>query len=721
MAGARQAAAAALLAAVLVVPAAGQAPQKQPAVAQAVAWDYHVLQVDDWDPKLVARILQASGPEVDLFLKYGAPPTLRDHDLRAAVPGMPLESLTVDAQSIPPLRSGSWWLGVRRAAVVSYQLDFHVETTPSSRSGMGADPHADGTSFRVWAPFATAVHLAGDFNNWSPSAAPMASEGNGNWSLDVRSVAAGARYKYVIEGPAGALWRNDPRARQLTSSSGDSVVVDPAAFVWNQGSYQTPAWNDMVVYEMHLGTFRDLPGPAVGTLDSARQFLPYLQDLGVNVVELMPLVEFPGDSSWGYNGSHPFAVESAYGDPAALKRFVREAHARGIAVVLDVVWNHWGPLEMDLWRFDGWSQGPWGGIYFYNDWRAQTPWGDTRPDFGRGEVRQYIRDNALFWLQEYRLDGLRVDSTVNIRDTGNGLGAPLPDGWSLLQWINDEVDASQPWKILFAEDLWQDAWITRPTGAGGAGFDSQWCAGFVHPIRDALIVANDAQRDMWAVKAALEKRYNADAFERTIYTESHDECANGKKRVPEEIWPGNADSWASKKRSTMGGALVMTAPGIPMLLQGQEFLEDGWFSDSDPLDWQKALTFSGIRQLYKDLIALRRDFHGTTRGLKGQGVDVYHVNDGAKVVAFRRWDQGGAGDETLVVANFSATPFPSYLLGVPADGTWRVRLNSDAAVYDPSFGDFPSVDVAALSGGMHGQPYHVDLAIGPYTVLILSR
>src|SRR5262249_37300753 len=155
-----------------------------------------------------------------------------------------------------------------------------------------------------------------------------------------------------------------------------------------------------------------------------------------------------------------------------------------------------------------------------------------------------------------------------------------------------------PWKITIAEDLKGNAWITRPAGEGGAGFSSQWDAAFVHPVRQAIIAPNDADRDLFAVRDALSHRYNGDVFQRVLYTESDDEVANGHQRVPEEIWPGHADSYFSKKRSTLGAALVFTAPGIPLIFQGQEFLENEYFRDADPLDWDKLKTFSGIHRLY---------------------------------------------------------------------------------------------------------------------------
>ena len=173
----------------------------------------------------------------------------------------------------------------------------------------------------------------------------------------------------------------------------------------------------------------------------------------------MPPFAFAGEISWGYNPAHLFAIESGYGGPDAFKRFIRAAHEHGIAVIVDVVYNHLGPSDLDLWRFDGWSENDGGGIYFYQDVRAITPWGTTRPDFGRGEVRTFLRDSALTWLEEFRCDGLRFDSTLYIRtidgDPGNDASA-IADGWSFLAWINDEIRARQPWKLTIAEDLQDD-------------------------------------------------------------------------------------------------------------------------------------------------------------------------------------------------------------------------------------------------------------------------
>jgi 1,4-alpha-glucan branching enzyme len=301
----------------------------------------------------------------------------------------------------------------------------------------------------------------------------------------------------------------------------------------------------------------------------------------------MPPFEFAGDISWGYNPSHLFAIESGYGGPDAFKRFIRDAHANGIAVIVDVVFNHLGPSDLDLWRFDGWADGDGGGIYVYNDHRATTPWGATRPDYGRGEVRTFLRDSALTWMEEFRCDGLRFDSTLYIRTVdGNpdDPGSALPDGWSLLAWINDEVRARHPWKLTIAEDLQDDPALVVPTADGGAGFGAQWDAGFIRRLRPALETYHDADRDMDAVAEAVRGDDRGAALTRVIYR-SRGDVANGRVRVPGRSIQGTPTR-GGRRSGLNGSAIVLTAPGIDAV-HGPELLEDGWFDDSVGLDWAK--------------------------------------------------------------------------------------------------------------------------------------
>jgi 1,4-alpha-glucan branching enzyme len=596
---------------------------------------------------------------------------------------------------------------------------------------MGATAFAGGVTFRVWAPFARTVAVAGTFNAWSTTANPLFPEGGGYWSTDVNEAKVNDQYKFVIGTPysPSPLWKNDPYARALTQSNGNSVIAD-AEFTWDSSGYRTPRWNETVIYEVHVGTFlfdeasEAFLGYRRGTFKSLISKLDYLRDLGINAIEIMAAGEFAFDRSWGYNQSYMFAVEHLYGGPNGFRDLVNEAHKRGIAVIFDVVYNHIGPTDCDLWQFDGWHENGGGGIYFYNDWRKTTPWGENRPDYGRREVRQYLRDNAMRWLEQRYCDGLRWDATGWIRNVYGNNNDPahdLADGWALMQWINDEIKSRQPWKLSIAEDMQQNAWLTKDTEAGGAGFTSQWDAGFVHPVRQAVIAGDDSSRDMSAVQRAVENRYNNDAFARVIYTESHDEDANGHQRVPEEIWPGKADSYLSKKRSTLGAVVVFTAPGIPMIFQGQEFLQYGWFDDSRQLDWSLSAIHSGIVSMYRDLIHLRRNWSNTTRGLKGQNLNFHHRNDSDKVIAWHRWDQGGPGDDVVVILNFANRTYDNYVIGFPGDGKWRVRFNSDWSGYSSDFSNHPSLDTVAAAGPKDGMPFQAAVGLGPYTAVILSQ
>jgi 1,4-alpha-glucan branching enzyme len=597
---------------------------------------------------------------------------------------------------------------------------------------MGAVPFADdaghGTMFRVWAPHATSVAVVGTFNGWDAARHPLARDDGGNaetWSADVAAAHAGDEYRFVLQTPAGDRNRIDPRARRLTNSVGNGVIYDANAFDWGDAEFRQPPWNDLVVYELHVGTFGEGLHGQPGTLDGVRRRLRYLRELGVGAIQLMPPFEFAGDRSWGYNTAYPFAVESTYGPPDDLKALVRDAHAAGIAVFLDVVYNHLGPTDLDVWQFDGWAQNGKGGIYFYEDERSTTPWGDTRPDYGRSEVRAFLRDSAIQWLEEFRVDGLRWDATAWISSIyGGGSGAPdrIEDGWRFMADVNAEIAERHPGRLTIAEDLRSDLSIIRPAGEGGAGFGAQWDGAFVHFVRTALVASDDDHRDIVSVSGVIDPGDEpADAFARVIYTESHDEDANGSARVPEEIWPGYADSWASKKRSTLGSAIVLTSPGIPMLFQGQELVEGSWFSDEDGLDWTLRHRHAGLLRLHRDLISLRRNTTDVSRGLRGEHVTVHHVNAVAKVLGWHRWLEGGPRDDVIVLANFSTAAFPDYHVGVPRSGRWRVRFNSDWDGYDPEFETVDSLDADSEAEEHDGMAQRIAVGLGPYSVVILSQ
>ena len=601
--------------------------------------------------------------------------------------------------------------------------------------GMGVSIINGGAAFRVWAPHAEAVAVTGTFDDWAAQpdgskddaqkvqSAPhqLLSEDNGYWYGQVAGAKVGEEYRFVLVNGEQVISRIDPYARHVTSSIGNAIITDPDAYDWEDDDFTAPTLNEMVIYEMHVGTFfdKDPDDDKPATLDTIEEKLDHLVHLGVNAIELMPLMEFAGDYSWGYNPAHIFAVESAYGGPEKLRDLVKVCHRHGLAVIIDVVYNHFGPSDLDLWQFDGWSENDKGGIYFYNDWKSSTPWGDTRPDYGRGEVREFIRDNAMMWLEEFHADGLRYDMTPYMRSVDAG-EMNIPDGWSLTHWINTEIREKFPRAITIAEDLHGEPKVVS-TADDGAAFHAQWDNHFVHPIRAAVIAASDEARDMDAVRDAVEFSYG-DAFSRVIYTESHDEVANGSARVPQEVDDGDPTGYYAQKRSTLGAALVLTSPGLPMIFQGQEFLEGEWFRDTVPLHWDQQDEFTGIFRMYSDLVGLRLNKEGRTKGLTGQHVDTLHLNPDTHVYAFHRWADGGAGDDVVVAVNLDSKTWGEYTIGMPAAGRWGTRLNSDAKVYSEAF---DGVDVPesfdAVEDDYDGHPASATLVLPPYSVVILSR
>jgi 1,4-alpha-glucan branching enzyme len=585
----------------------------------------------------------------------------------------------------------------------------------SSENAVGAILHDKGVTFRVWAPFAQNVFVSGSYNNWSK--ALMEKENGGYWHLEVSNALAGQEYKFVIDTGNGELHKNDPRSLQMTTSAGNSVIIDQT-FNWENDNFKAPNFNEQVIYELHIGTF-NRPDPAEsGTFETAMDKLDYLSELGVNMIELMPISAMANDRGWGYATDYIYAVESLYGGRKQFLDFVKTAHKKGIGVILDVVYNHFGPDgALDLWQFDGWSQDGHGGIYFYNDWRSETPWGATRPDFGRLEVRQYIADNVRMWMRDCHLDGLRVDSTIyirNVKGRNNDPANDLADGWGLLQEISTISREINPRSITIAEDVSGNEYITKPVNDGGAGFSSQWEVNFPRVLRDALDVVDDSNRNLTAICDALSKHYNTDVFQRVVYSDSHDSAANGGARLSEEIAPGDATNVFARKRSLLASAVILTAPGIPMLFAGQEFMEAGSFNDWQALEWKNVEKFRGIVQAHQHLISLRKNQYNNTKGLISQNFNVLHLNEGDKVLAYHRWDKGGAGDDVMVVINFANRSYDDYWINFPNNGVWKVRFNSSWNGYSD---DFENIGVSEVNVENNSGK----LSLGSYSVLLLSQ
>lgn len=585
-----------------------------------------------------------------------------------------------------------------------------------SNKQLGSIAHANGVNFTVWAPFAKDVALL-QWLEFEWGETPMQSDDKGYWFIDDVQVEPGQMYKYRITTASGeVLDRNDPYARQVTDSDTGSSVIVASDFDWGDTEFVTTKKEAAVIYELHVGTFNKPDASTGGTFSTVIEKLEYLHDLGVTHIELMPVTSMAMGHGWGYAPNYIFSIESAYGGRHGLMQLVKAAHEMGIGIIVDVVYNHFFH-ESDLWQYDGWSENDRGGIYFFNDERGDTPWGG-RPDYGRPEVRQFILDNITMWFAEYKVDGLRVDSTIYMRNSdGNNdkHDLDIPEAWSLMAEATNLAHKINPHALMIAEDNATNEGIVKSTASGGMGFDAQWEVGFPHVIRDALgITHNPDQPALQGVEYELGHTYTGDVFDKVIFGDSHDTAANGASRLNESITPGNAESLPARQRVLLASALTLTAPGVPMLLQGQEFMQEGAFNEWQMLEWEKTNQFAGIVLAHKHLIDLRRNKYGNTGGLLGQHTDIIHRDDEHMVIAYHRKDAGGPNDDTVVIVNLGNTRFEEYDITFPQAGRWVVRFNSSWEGYNVDFNE-SKVTIVDVDSDMFGS-----MPLAAHSTLILS-
>ncbi len=521
------------------------------------------------------------------------------------------------------------------------------------------------TTLRVWAPHAQSVEIIGDFNGWRAASNDRLApdpQSPGVWAISSRRSAPRGPYQWLIN---GQMRKRDPYARAVTPDSRKSLFYDANAFAWGADRGPEFSLDELVIYELHVGAFND-PKPQdgmPGTFYDAIKRLDQLVWLGVNVVELMPVHEFNGSRSWGYNPSDLFAVEQTYGGADGLKAFVKACHARGLAVHLDIVHNHYGPENLDLKIFDGRE------IYFYEGAGIdRTPWG-PRVKFDDPQVRKFVRDNALMWLDEYHVDGFRWDSTINIRAYNDG-ATPIPAGLQMLEDINAEIRADYPKRFSIAEDSLDQG-----------GFHASWDYDFHHAVMPVLQKTNDNERSMAVLSEALTKLPTS--MGRVIYVDNHDEAGkiNGQLRIFNDIAPRNPSGEYARRLAGLGAVLTLTAPGTPLLFMGNEMQQTGAFHEDQWLDWGNWTRHADFVLLHRDLIRLRRNLDGFGDALKGLGVNPALVDDSRKALAFWRWNDNGSDEQMVIAINFSGKPATDVPIPFPSAGPWQVRLDTDWIAY----------------------------------------
>ena len=607
--------------------------------------------------------------------------------------------------------------------VLLFALPAGVVSAQSSRPGMGSTPYDGGVTFRVWAPDAGSVFVEGDFNNWSTTANPLGADGNGNWSNDVAGAAVGQTYRYVITSPGfPTVNRRDPYSRVETEANytaGNSIIYDTSAYQWKSGPFTAAPLKTLMIYEMDIGTYVGVKA-STGTFQSAISRLSNISGLGFNAVEVLPVIENPPEQI-GYEPTDQLSVDNEeYGGPDNFKAFVDACHSAGLAVILDIVHNHWGPWDLATNQYDGWHTTEYpGGIYFYDSADWNSPFG-PRPNFSNPTVAQYIDDSLTMWINEYRVDGFRWDSVSNIYNTDDGTGTYLPDGWTLLQNANVQTVTDNPAFVNIAEDLTGSALVTAPISQAGAGFASQWNGNFVSNMRTQLTQTSDSAVNMQAVASAIGQAFNGVFTQNLNYTESHNEVSDGGERLTTLIDSAEPTGWLALKKSTLGAAILFTSPGVPMIYQGQEFVENETLVWNEPLQWSLSGEFAGIRKLWGTLALARKNASGHTPNLQGDGLNIYQVDDTNKLIAFERYDSQSPG-RVVVISNFTGNAQDGMTVGFPSKGTWVTRFNSDSKTYSSTFSGAGSASVRATGGAYSGMPYSGTVAIGPYSLLILSQ
>jgi 1,4-alpha-glucan branching enzyme len=627
-----------------------------------------------------------------------------------------------------------------------------------SDTPMGANLIADGATFRVWAPQAQAVYAIGDFNHRVRNHASLLTRDEfGHWRGFIPGVRDRARYMFYVVGEGSEGPKRDPYARELEAPFPSECIVRKTDFPWHESGYVTPLFHEFVLYQLHVGTFftPNLPHKGGTFLDVACK-LPYLTELGVTALQLLPIQEFQTSFSLGYNGTDYFSPEMDFavadddlspyvakvnglldakglrryrtedlrGEMNQLKALVDLCHLHGLAVILDVVYNHAGGEfgDQSLYFFDRQSAagGQGNSLYFTDKGHA----GGLVFDFAKPEVRDFLIQNATFFLDEYRVDGFRYDQVSVIDHDG------APRGWGFCQDLTATLHAHRPEALHHAEYWNVNPYVVKAP-PDGAGFDTTLTDGLRVAIRDVIGNASapdERPLNMTGLARSLWPEGFREQWRFVQGPENHDIVYRDREqRIARLGDPANPRSWFARSRARVAMGLSLTAPGIPMLFMGQEFLEDKPWSDDFVSHHDLLLYWAGLDQGDKqmldhvrftgELLAMRRN----TPGLRGQGFRAVHAHDQNRVLVFHRWVEG-AGHDVIVVAHLAPFNRFGYRIGFPSGGEWREVFNSD--VYE----NWVNPGVIGNGGGvvadphpLHGLGHSAGLVLPANSLLVFAR
>ncbi|SFA75306.1 1,4-alpha-glucan branching enzyme [Poseidonocella pacifica] len=590
-----------------------------------------------------------------------------------------------------------------------------------------------GTHFAVWAPNAQRVSVVGDFNFWNGRQHVMRRRGaTGIWEIFLPGVLEGAAYKYEIIGKDGVLQplKADPVGfGSQHPPANASVVRDLRGYGWDDGQWMSERearqarTSAISVYEVHLGSWRRKEGGRpISYVEAAQELVDYAVDMGFTHLELMPISEFPFDGSWGYQPVGMFAPTVRFGPPHEFRDLVDAAHAKGLGIILDWVPGHFPTDPHGLGRFDGTS------LYEHSDPREgfHNDWNTFIYNYGRTEVQNYLAANALYWLEEYHVDGLRVDAVASMlyRDYSreDGQWVPNKDGGrenyeaiSLLQRVNTETYSENPGIMTIAEESTSYPKVSAPVHEGGLGFGYKWNMGWMNDTLE-YIKKDPIHRKYHHNQMTFGLHY---AFsENFILPISHDEVVHGKGSLLSRM-PGNEWERFANMRTYYG--FMWGHPGKKLLFMGQEFAQPSEWNHDEELPWHllQDPAHEGMQRLVRDLNTLYR------------GEPALHYKD-AQEDGFR-WIEGGDSERSVfawlrrggpedaqiaVLCNFTPMEQPAYQIGLPFEGKWAEVLNTDAGIYGGgNRGNMGGV--TAVAGESHGMPARAKVVIPPLSAVYL--
>ena len=606
---------------------------------------------------------------------------------------------------------------------------------PVSPDGRNAGDDA-GTFFGVWAPNAARVSVVGDFNGWNPQshALDAASGDSGIWTGFVPGVGAGALYKFHIESQRNGykVQKSDPFAFRCEEPPRTASVVADLAYEWHDDEWMgvRAARNaldaPMSVYEVHLGSWRRVPEEGNRPLnyrELAHALGDYVSELGFTHVELMPVMEHPFYGSWGYQVTGYFAPTARYGSPQDFMYFVDHLHSRGIGVILDWVPSHFPSDEHGLAFFDGTY------LYEHADPRKgfHPEWGSSIFNYGRAEVRNFLASSALFWLEKYHIDALRVDAVASMLylDYARKAGEWIPNQFggnenleavSFLRSFNEAVYRDYPHTQTIAEESTAWPMVSRPAYLGGLGFGLKWNMGWMH---DTL---------KYFQENPIHRKYHHNQLTFGLwyaYTEnfvlplSHDEVVHGKGSLIGKM-PG--DEWQQFANLRLLYGYMWAHPGKPLLFMGGEFGQKREWAHDESLEWHvlQYPLHAGVKAWLADLNRLYRSQPALhARDFSSDGFEWIDCNDADdSVLSFVRRGPG-PDDVVVVVCNFTPVPRSNYRVGVPRGGRWTERLNSDAPLYGGSGqGNLGGVEATPVAS--HGQLHSLTLQLPPLAALYFT-